>query len=88
MFLKFFKGVRFLIETAEATSAVSLKPPKPIPWSYLNRGTHFRSLIETAEAASAVSLRLLTPTISNDYFEFLGDFEAICAAALASESGP
>jgi hypothetical protein len=40
------------------------------------------------EAASAVSLRPLKRTISNDYLEFLGDFEAICETALARESGP
>jgi hypothetical protein len=26
--------------------------------------------------------------MSNDYLEFLGDFEAICETALVSESGP
>jgi hypothetical protein len=34
-----------------------------------------------------VSLRPLKQTISNDYLEFLGDFEAICKTALAPESG-
>jgi hypothetical protein len=44
---------------------VSLKPPNTLC-----------GLIETAEAASTVSLRPLKQTISNDYLEFLGDFEA------------
>jgi hypothetical protein len=33
-------------------------------------------------------LRPLKQTISNDFLEFLGDFEAICEMALARESGP
>jgi hypothetical protein len=82
------KGFRSLIETGEAASAFSLKPPKPLSGSHWNRGIRFRGLIETAEVASAVSLRQLKPTISNDYLEFLSNFEAICETALARESGP
>jgi hypothetical protein len=33
-------------------------------------------------------LRRLKPTISNDYLEFLGNFEGIFGTALAPESGP
>jgi hypothetical protein len=69
-------------------SAVSLKPPYSLPRSHWNHGICFRGLIETAEAASTVSLRPLKPTISNDYLEFLGDFEAICEMALAPDPWP
>jgi hypothetical protein len=50
MLLKFVKGFCGLIDTAEAASAVSLKPRNPLPWSHWNRGRGFRGLIETAEA--------------------------------------
>jgi hypothetical protein len=48
--LKFFDGLRSLIETAEAASAVSLKPPNPLPWPHWNCGSGFCCLILTAEA--------------------------------------
>jgi hypothetical protein len=56
--------------------------------SHWNRGICFRGLIETAEEASAVSLRQLKPTISNDFLEFLGNFEALFEPALSPESEP
>jgi hypothetical protein len=37
----------------------------------------FRGLVETAEAASAVNLRPQKTIISNDFLEFLGEFEAL-----------
>jgi hypothetical protein len=77
----FLNGFRRVIETAEAASAVSLKPPKRLPWSHWNRQSCFGGLIETAE------LRPLKQAISNDYLEFLVDFEAICEMAIARESG-
>jgi hypothetical protein len=46
MFLHFFKD-----------SAVSLKPPKPLPRSHWNRRSRFRGLIDTKESTSAVSLK-------------------------------
>jgi hypothetical protein len=36
----------------------------------------------------AVSLTLQNPNFSNDYVDFLGEYEAICKTALAHESGP
>jgi hypothetical protein len=48
----------------------------------------FRGLFETVESVSVVSLKMRKPTISNEYLEFLGEFEAICKLALARESGP
>jgi hypothetical protein len=59
-----------------------------ISWSHWNRGIRFRGVIETAEAASTVTLRRRKPTISNDFLEFLGEFEAIFETDLALESGP
>jgi hypothetical protein len=41
---------RVLNETAESASAVSLKPPNPLPQSHWNHRIRFRGLIETAEA--------------------------------------
>jgi hypothetical protein len=84
----FFYGFCGLIETEEAASTVSLKPHTPLMGSHWSCQSRFDSLIETAEAAFAVSLRPLKQTISNDYLEFLGDFEAICETALARETGP
>jgi hypothetical protein len=37
---------------------------------------------------SAVSIRPQKPYISNNYLDFLGEFEAIFETALAHESGP
>jgi hypothetical protein len=48
----------------------------------------FGGLDQTAEAASAVYIRPRKPYISNNYLDFLGDFEAIFETALAHESGP
>jgi hypothetical protein len=76
MLLKFFKGFHGLIETT-----------KPLSRSHWNRGIGFCGLIETMEEASVVSLRPLKPTITNDYLEFLSDFEAMCESTLAHESG-
>jgi hypothetical protein len=77
MLLKFFKGFRGLIETAEAASEVTLKSRKPVPRPQWNRRIRIRGLIETAEA-----------TIPNEYLEFLGEFEGICETALVRQSGP
>jgi hypothetical protein len=55
--------------------------------SQWNRGSRFRSHIEISEAASAVTLTLRKPIISNDFLEFLREFEAIFETALARESG-
>jgi hypothetical protein len=68
---------RSFIETAEAASAVALKPQKQLLQSH-----------ETAEAASMVSYKPRKPTISNEYLKFLGKFKAIYETALAHESGP
>jgi hypothetical protein len=48
----------------------------------------FSGLYETTDAASAVSNRPRKPYISNNYLDFLGEFEAIFETALAHESGP
>jgi hypothetical protein len=89
MLLNFFKGFRGLIETAEYTSVVSLKPWKSVPRSQWNRWIRFSSLIETAEAASTASLKSQNQAISREYLEFLREFEAICEMALAREyQGP
>jgi hypothetical protein len=45
----------------------------------------FRGLYQTAEAASAVSTGPRKPYISNNYLDFLGEFEAIFETALAHE---
>jgi hypothetical protein len=47
----------------------------------------FGSLNETAESASALTLRLWKPMLSNDYLDYLGEFESISKTALAHESG-
>jgi hypothetical protein len=36
----------------------------------------------------AVSLTPRNPNFSNDYLDFLGEYEVICETALARESGP
>jgi hypothetical protein len=68
-----------------------------ILWSHWNRRSRFHGLIEAGKAGSTVSLKPqkwlprplpLKQTISNNYLEFLSDFEAICETALAHESGP
>jgi hypothetical protein len=46
------------------------------------------SVIETADAASAVTERPRKSIISNDFLEFLGEFDVIFETALARESGP
>jgi hypothetical protein len=57
----FLKGFRGLIETLEAASAVSMKPPNLLPWSqlkpinplpqfHLNCRIRFRGLTQTVEA--------------------------------------
>jgi hypothetical protein len=48
----------------------------------------FRGLYQSAEAASAVYIRPQKPYISNNYLDFLGEFEAIFETASAHESGP
>jgi hypothetical protein len=48
----------------------------------------FRSLYETTEAAFPVSFGPRKPYISNNYLDFLGEFEVIFESALAHESGP
>jgi hypothetical protein len=48
----------------------------------------FRYLYETAEASSTVFIRPWKPYISNNYLNFLGEFEAIFETALVNESGP
>jgi hypothetical protein len=70
-------GFRGLYETPEPASVVYMRPR-----------SGFRGLYETAEAASAVSIRQWKPYISNNYLNFLGEFEAIFETALAHESGP
>jgi hypothetical protein len=35
-----------------------------------------------------VSMTPMNPNFANDYLEYLGEYEAICEAALARESGP
>jgi hypothetical protein len=67
--------------------------------SQWNCQIHFRSLNKTAESAPwshwnslirfhTVSIRQRKPTISNEYIEFLGKFEAICKTTLAVTQGP
>jgi hypothetical protein len=71
------RGSRFcgLYQTAEAASAVSIRPRKLsqkflcLPWSLSDRGSH------------------TFPTIIS-IFSILGEFEAIFETALAHESGP
>jgi hypothetical protein len=48
----------------------------------------FRGLYETTEATSAVSIKPRKPYISDNYLDFLDEFEAIFETALARESGP
>jgi hypothetical protein len=48
----------------------------------------FSGLYQTSEAASAVYIRPRKPYISNNYLDFLSEFEAIFETALAHESGP
>jgi hypothetical protein len=48
----------------------------------------FSGLYQTAKAASAVYIRLWKPYISNNYLDFLSEFEAIFKTALAHASGP
>jgi hypothetical protein len=72
----------------ESASTVSLKPRNRLPRSHWDHWICFRSLNETAEFASAVTLRPQKPFFSNDYLEFLDDFESIFKTALAHESGP
>jgi hypothetical protein len=48
----------------------------------------FCGLYQSVEAASAVYMRPRKPYISNNYLDFLGEFEAIFETALAHESGP
>jgi hypothetical protein len=66
-----------VVEIFLKDSAVSMRLPKPLPRSIWDRGSGFGGLYETAEAASAVSIRPRKPYISNDYLDFLGEFEAI-----------
>jgi hypothetical protein len=77
MLLKFFWRLR-----------VSMRPLKPLMRSIWDHGSGFGRLYETAEAASAFSIRLRKPYISNNYLDFLGEFEAIFETALVHESGP
>jgi hypothetical protein len=65
-----------------------MRPLKLLPRSIWDRGSSFHGLYETAEAASAVFIRPRKPYISNNYLNFLGEFEAIFETALAHESGP
>jgi hypothetical protein len=52
------------------------------------------NLIETTEylkifkSDPAMSLTPRNPNFANGYFDFLGEYEAICEMALARESGP
>jgi hypothetical protein len=48
----------------------------------------FRGLIESAESASAVKIKPRKPIISNDFLEFLCEFDAFFETALARGSGP
>jgi hypothetical protein len=56
-----------------------MKPPKQLRQS---------TVYETTEAASAVYMRPRKPYISNNYLDFLGEFETKFESALANESGP
>jgi hypothetical protein len=47
-----------------------------------------RDSVARFSTASAVYIRPRKPYISNNYLDFLGEFEAIFETALAHESGP
>jgi hypothetical protein len=77
MLLKFFYGFRGLYQTAEAASAVSIKPLKPLPRPLSDRWSRFRGLYQAAE------------TYFDDYkVDFLGEFKSIFETALAHDTGP
>jgi hypothetical protein len=48
----------------------------------------FREGFSGVIRGSAVSMRQEKPNISNNYLNFLGEYEAIFEMALARESGP
>jgi hypothetical protein len=80
----FREGFRGVIKD----SAVSIRLWKQLPRSISDHGSGFGGLYQTAEAAFSVSIISQKPYISNNYLNFLGEFEAIFETALAHESGP
>jgi hypothetical protein len=59
-----------------------------LPLSISDHRSGFPGLYQTAEVAFGVYIRPQKPYISNNYHDFLGEFEAIFKTALAHESGP
>jgi hypothetical protein len=51
-----------------------------MPWT--------RGLIDIGWSDPAVTLSPRNPIFSNEYLDFVGEYEAICETALACESGP
>jgi hypothetical protein len=90
---RFCEWSRGIIDTAGFEPAVSLTLRDLIPQCNWHRGIESCGVNDTAESDPLMDTVGSDPAVSltsfsNDYLNFLGEYEPICETALASESWP